>query len=370
MEEIIITQDMIEIFKEKYGFTTAEIVGIFDERIQKFYGKKSGEIITGLNNPKYVFQLISDTKKLQDRVTELYEKNKGARKIYNKVFAGEEDFIEMPCDREKLIQFRKRINMSRANFAKLFDLRAIDIESFEEGRRNYLVTKNVDIEYYLDNEKEFYNLASKAYSKGKITKKALSYISSGLGIFNKEGKTKLKYVVRTTRKSNVQARNPEEDNKIKKEEVKKRVKIEEPVGDKSEVSRRKINELRNKAKREEKIELSGGRVSFTARKEFIKRINDLYEKKEPISKEDIEIIKNTIMYNEEMLSEDALKICILGTYKNSGYESAMIITNRFISEIEDKKYKEKLKEFRNFLQQTQEKKIKEKLLKEKQKSRE
>lgn len=348
-EEVIVTYDLLEEFKKRYKFSNMELAGIFEESESCFIRRKEDVVIRRLKRPEYVFELISDEEKLKKRILQLYESNPRARKIYNKVFGNDETALTTPCTREALIAFRVRHNISRENLAIILGIKVADVELFELGKRNYFATKDVDFNFYLNNENVFYELVINAYKEKKITKREYVLISNKFDRKIEKKDNKVKYVIRTTRKSNIQKGDSIEMNNILKEEnTNDKINWKKENERKRDIIKlkRRIGELRGKAKREEKNEFDGGKMTCRVRKEFIKRVYDLLELGEIVSDEDIEIVKNAVMYNESATSNEGIKVCVIGTLRNKGYRETIKVINELGNYIDKKKYGNSLQDFK------------------------
>ncbi|MBP3256307.1 MAG: hypothetical protein J6M60_07490 [Clostridia bacterium] len=341
MEIKVITAEMIKEFKEKYKLSYYEVAGIFDVPHDNLLYKKSGDITQKIDNSNYVFELMNDEEKLKERVKKLYETNKAARKIYNKIFGKEENTLTMPCSREDLIQFRKKLGISQDNLAIIIGVSFQDIKSFEEGERTYFVTKNVDLNYYMSNLKEFYKIVEKAYEDGKITKRIYNTIINKIRAILQE-----KNEERENIKENKNIAKIEIKPKTKLEKTKKKIDIENTKKREYIRIEKKLGELRIKSKREEQKELDGISDKCTARNEFIVRLNDFLEYGKKINDEDIAIVKDAILYNKNALIPKGIRVCVFGTLRNKGYRDTILILNEMVRELDKSKYGKMLEEFR------------------------
>ena len=361
-DEFIITSKEIEIIKKKYNLINIELAGIFKEKEEVFEGLNTKEVLYGIKNPSYVRTLLDDEEKFKERVEELYIGNKQARRIYNKVFKNEEKNIEKPCTREELIAFRKKFKISQFNFAKILGVTHKDIVSFEDGTRSHFNSKNVDIKYYINNPEEFEKKALEAKKKGIIPYDAFEKIHCVIIAEKVEQKKQLeknkkiereKLTVKRELETEVKTENDkeQENETMNQKIIQPRITIDTCKLTKTEYEKfeKRIKKLRVNAKREEREEFDGGKAKTEYRQLFINAVYDAYAAKVKLSMSDIQIVMNTILYHHDLISNQALRVCILGTLRSGSYERALKNIDELTDELDKEKYGASLLEFKTIL---------------------
>ena len=382
-EELFTREELIE-FRKKYNLSQIVIPKIFDIGKLQVSKAESGKSIAIFKN-REIKLAMEDEEYLFLRIEEAFNNGKISGRNYYKLFPEKkrptqkrkkevkEKLIPIISAKE-LFEFRERYNLSRNSLEVLFGLKAGSVLVFERGSNN-IVGVNEELRKAIDDDKFFLNKIENAIKEGKIKKAIYDKLT-----FDENNKNIIKIIkeseeledVVDDKKENIEnkevedkIRNDEDDrkkitrvntfrkNKVKKEKIKKSFtktgKIKEAYDRIDREIMLEIEELRELALKEQKREFDGESLKIKVRSLYISKLIYAYDRGLEIKEEDIDILTNTIMYHNEKIGPNTLKLAIMGTLKLKGPEEGEKLINTLKVELKNTKYYEPISKLRYYV---------------------
>ena len=346
-------------FRKKYKLSVIEAEAVLYQKEYSLTAFEKGRTYK-LYNEAFVREMIDDEEKFKEHIENLYKEGKIIKRIYAKVFTkdvlknketvNEEKFKYFNQDvAKRVLEFQRMFNITDSKLMHIFDLKRNEIELLKKGI--FVDDKKAQfMNEALDNKEKITELLRKRVKEGKLSSNPTYNLIDEIAIYCREEKENNRD--KLEKRYSKKVKEEKKESKENEENTENKEKIKKVISTNSEKASMKFSELtriRHEAKRELESEYKGLTDKTYKRDLLVEALYEQYSNNEKISSNDINVIKETMMLHENMVSSYTLKIVIIGSLRTEGYEVACKNINELISTTKDQNYKVKLIKFRKNL---------------------